>query len=200
MTWTWCALDACVFDMVDGRTGQTKQCLWRQHFIGLSLDLLDWVMIWFKTTHVTFRSGGHVMLKFLWEHAYWNRNFKKKKSDVFLRQNFSLLFFGLFLLWPLSIYIFYVTSLLSHLFVIFQCYPNVCTWNTPRPRYHCHQPPTHHFANTVVIEIFREAITWQSVCSKESHLKQRWHTHTGTRSFDPATGASKSKKSLDGGN
>lgn len=32
------------------------------------------------------------------------------------------------------------------------------------------------FANTVVIEIFREAITWQSLCSEESHLKRSWHT------------------------
>lgn len=33
------------------------------------------------------------------------------------------------------------------------------------------------FANNVVIEISREPITWQSLCSKETHLKQRWHTH-----------------------
>lgn len=48
------------------------------------------------------------------------------------------------------------------------------------------------FANNVVIEISREAITWQSLCSKETHLKQRWHTHI--QRFDPRTGASKSKK------
>lgn len=36
-------------------------------------------------------------------------------------------------------------------------------------------PPAH--THTLVIEISGGAITWQSVCSKDTHSKQSWHTH-----------------------
>lgn len=149
--------------------------------------MLYWLVSWPAELLLCFNQAGQNRCDFWGQIGHFKLNYwrlksseTRKKSEKKLLQmdNSYIPRFKSFWLYYVSIVTYFPSPEIDTL-----------TWPSKRPISMKGEPFS---ANAVAIEISGEAITWRSLCCKDTHLKQSWHTHI--KCFDPHTGASKCKK------